>query len=176
MTYIETNSTEKIIKSLREELDRASKDKARFNTVFDEDDTFIAPPHPSLKRTGTSKAPVKIELISDEEKEKIRQEALAIYEKMSAELDVYEEPKWSKPNSWSYYSANELSRGDGLLIDGVVYVYLAKLAWWRNKTANILIAQHHNPDKQRRIGELDFVYGFKGYVMHQQMARLGVDL
>lgn len=70
MTYIETNSTEKMIKSLREELDRASKDKARFNTVFDEDDTFIAPPHPSLKRTGTSKAPVKIELISDEEKEK----------------------------------------------------------------------------------------------------------
>lgn len=106
--------------------------------------------------------------------EKMRQEALAVYEKLSMELDVETEPIYSAPNTWSYYSVKELSRGDAMLIDGAIYVYLEKMAWWRNKTANVLVAQHHNPDKQKRIGEIDFVYAYKGYVLAKQMAKMGV--
>lgn len=105
---------------------------------------------------------------------KLRDEALAVYESLSMELDLETEPKYNAPLTWSFYSAKELQRGDALIIDGAIYLYLDKLAWWRNKTANILVAHHDNPDNQKRIGEVDFVYAYKGYVLAKQMAKVGV--
>ena len=93
------------------------------------------------------------------------------------ELDEFPEAKWNKPSTWIQYSASELRRGDAIRIEdsGVLhtYIYLHKMAWWRSKTANILIGHKDNPDKQKRIGEFDFVHAFKGYMTEQSIARMG---
>lgn len=115
-------------------------------------------------------------IATPEEKEKLRQEALAIYETLSAELDVFVPVDYKKPNTWSYYSVSELERGDALQVGNVIYIYVKKLAWWRNKTANVLVAQTYDPSKQKRVGELDYVLGFRGYVRHQQMERMGINM
>lgn len=135
-----------------------------------------APDSPGYYKPA-KKAPVKKErVVTKSEKLALRDQALQIADELAAELELYQEPRYNLPTTWMLYSVSELERGDALQIDGVIYVYLKRLAWWRNKIANVLVAQHHNPDKQKRIGDLDFVYGFKGYVRHQQLAKMGVEL
>jgi hypothetical protein len=156
-------------------IDVSSREKApRRTNLFDDKEIIMA-----LREQKTSTKAV--EKLVDQEKArtelvKMRNDALALYESLSMELDIETEPKYNAPNTWSYYSVQELQRGDAMLIDGVIYVYLEKMAWWRSKTANILVAQHHNPDKQKRVGEVDFVYAYKGYVLAKQMAKIGVTI
>lgn len=98
---------------------------------------------------------------------------------LRTELNVYVEPKWDKPMGWMQYCASELNPGDGIRIEdsGVLhtYIYVQKMSWWRSKTANILIHHRDNPDRRKRIGENDFVFGYKGYMSQQQLAKMGID-
>lgn len=157
-------------------IDVSSKEKAK-TKLFDDEPSFAEVWERQKKQARRSTTAVEKAVdqeVARKDLMRVRDEALAVYEKLSMELDIETEPKYNAPNTWSYYSVNELTRGDALLIDGAIYIYLQKLAWWRSKTANVLVAQHHNPDKQKRVGELDYVYAYKGYVLAKQMAKVGV--
>jgi hypothetical protein len=94
---------------------------------------------------------------------------------MRQSLDLYVAPHYKRPNTWEYLSAEVLDRGDAVLIDNAIYVVIKRMRF-RQKIANILCQMHHDPAKCKRIGTIDFVFAFPGYVSAFQLDRLGVEL
>jgi hypothetical protein len=89
-------------------------------------------------------------------------------------LDELEKfPKWDKPSTWIITQAKNLKPGDGVRISDRTYIIAHKLRF-RSKRANMLLHEVYDATSCRRIGVIDFVPAYPGYVHCQNMEAWGV--
>lgn len=105
----------------------------------------------------------------------VRAKAKEIVRALENHLGVTE-ISWDRPYSWELTNASELQPGDGVLLKSTKFIVIKRMAWWRSKTANILCSQETDPTKYLRIGTIDIVQAYKGYVNAKRKAQWGIDV